>query len=176
MLCEVVGGVVAALTDAAAVWWLGLHELPAVELPAPAEQFLCVEAGQVFAERAVAGQSLATERTVQTGGNTADSGGDQTEAGENSRAVRDVVTQLGPPPLCLTGGGVETNVELTDLADHEMVGGLQVLRLELFSVSSQAVENHSLATVELWDDSSFRNTNCTSHQTDLLLVPPGKSY
>ena len=52
VLCEVVGGVVAALTDAAAVWWPGLHELPAVELPAPAEQFLCVEAGQVFAERA----------------------------------------------------------------------------------------------------------------------------
>ena len=103
--------------------------------------------------RAGAGQRLTTEAAVEVS-----TGGDQAETEENSRAVGPVMVQLGLPPLGLRRRA-EAEVELADLADQELFGQLEVLRLELVSVTSQTVQADCLPTGELRADSSLRNTN-----------------
>ena len=89
VLCQVERGAGAALTEAAPGWWRGQHQLLALEVPGPAEYLLRVVVLEVMSDRGGAGQSLTTQAAVQVS-----TGGDQTEAVENSRAMREVMLQL----------------------------------------------------------------------------------
>ena len=89
MVCEVEGGAGAALTDTAPGWWRHQHQLAAIKVSAPPEQLLGMVSGEMFTDAAGAGQRLAAQLAVQVS-----TGGDQTQAEENSRAMRQIMIQL----------------------------------------------------------------------------------
>ena len=121
---------------------------------------------QVLAEAPGAGKGLSTETTEGV-----DTGTGQTEAEQETRAMREIMIKLNLLPIRLTCCGVQINEILADFANHEESGDAGVLHLKLLSVSFQDMQADSFAGVELRTDLSFRNTK-TASQTVEFVVPP----